>query len=186
MRPLRFLTSNRFKLEEAAAVLKPIGFEVQRINSKIEELQTSDSEKLARDKVLRAFNEVGRPLFVEHTGLYLSYLNGFPGGLTQLFWDSILADRFSELFGRSPDPRVVARTHIVYCDGKLLHHFSGEALGRIAREPSGDRSFQWDCVFIPDGYDQTYAELGRARKNEISMRRHALAALAEHLKVNGA
>jgi XTP/dITP diphosphohydrolase len=186
MTSLRFLTSNSFKLEEAAAVLKPIGLAVQGINSKIEELQTSDSERLTRDKALHAFNEVGRPLFVEHTSLYLSYLNGFPGGLTQLFWDSILADRFAELFGRSSDPRVVARTHIVYCDGKLLHHFSGEASGRIAREPSGDRSFQWDCVFIPDGYDQTYAELGRVKKNEISMRRHALTALAEHLKGKGA
>lgn len=186
MTTLRFLTSNRFKLGEAAAVMEPLGFDVRQIDSKIEELQTPDAKKLARDKALRAFAEVGRPLFVEHTGLYLSYLNGFPGGLTQLFWDSVQPDRFTELYGRSTDPRALARTEIVYCDGKVLHHFSGEARGRIAPEPRGDRSFQWDCVFVPDGYDDTYAELGGAKKNEISMRRGALVALAEHLREKGA
>lgn len=186
MTDLRFLTSNKFKLDEAAAVLTPHGFHVHGIDSKIEELQTSDARQLVRDKALRAFDQVGRPLFVEHTGLHLAYLNGFPGGLTQLFWDSIQAERFAEVFGRSPDPSVVARTEIVYCDGQNLHHFVGEASGEIASEPRGDRSFQWDCVFVPDGYDQTYAELGPTTKNEISMRRHALNALADHLRRPGA
>ncbi|MFB9241332.1 non-canonical purine NTP pyrophosphatase [Massilia antarctica] len=42
--------------------------------------------------------------------------------------------------------------------------------GSVPRNPAGPSDFQWDCVFIPDGYTQTFAEMGAA-KDEISMRR---------------
>lgn len=177
---LRFVSSNPFKLAEAQSILNRLGISVEAIELKIEELQTNDAQHLVKDKALRAFRLVGRPLFVEHTGLYVSYLNDLPGGLTQLFWDSLGSDRFSQLFGNSTDPTVTARTHVAYCDGRQFHFFLGEARGRIAPEPRGDPSFQWDCVFIPDGYDKTYAELGD-KKNEISMRVAALRAFGEYL-----
>jgi XTP/dITP diphosphohydrolase len=112
--------------------------------------------------------------------LFIDRLNGFPGGLTQVFWDTLEADRVSELFGQAPDTGVTAKTLIGYCDGRSIHRFRGEVRGRIASEPRGDRAFQWDCVFIPDGFTETYAEMGDA-KNTISMRRIALDALATHL-----
>jgi len=129
---------------------------------------------------LKAFEYLGEPLFVEHTGLYLDYLNGLPGGLTQIFWDRLEADRFAQLFG-NPDQKVLARTVIGYIDGKLCHFFEGEVSGRISSEPRGPRGFQWDCIFVPEGFDQTFAELGD-KKNEISMRRQALDKLATFLK----
>jgi len=49
----------------------------------------------------------------------------------------------------------------------------------LAPEPRGESS-QWDSVFIPDGSDQTLAEMGE-RKNEVSMRRKALDQLAMFL-----
>jgi XTP/dITP diphosphohydrolase len=51
--------------------------------------------------------------------------------------------------------------------------------GTLASEPRGDPS-QWDCVFIPEGSNQTFAEMGE-RKNEISMRRAALDRFAAFL-----
>ena len=90
------------------------------------------------------------------------------------------ADRFSSLFGRSND-RVIAKTVIGYIDGKRCHVFEGEIAGTISSEPRGPRGFQWDCVFIPDGYQETFAELGD-KKNDISMRRLALDKFADFLK----
>jgi XTP/dITP diphosphohydrolase len=49
--------------------------------------------------------------------------------------------------------------------------------------PAGLRDFQWDCVFVPDGYTETFAEMGD-RKNDISMRRKALDAFAVFLKAS--
>lgn len=181
---LRFLSGNEFKIAEAKQILGPCGIEVVPIDYKIEELQTTDSEKLVRDKALKAFDHTARPLFVEHTGLYLEQLNGFPGGLTQVFWDTLGPDRFSELFGRTANTKLVAKTVVGYVDGQRIHLFEGVVNGTIADKPRGDRSFQWDCVFIPDGYKETFAELG-AKKNDISMRRKALDALAAFVKEYG-
>ena len=109
-------------------------------------------------------------------------MNGLPGGLTQVFWDALGPERVCELFGRGDRVGVIAKTRIGYCDGRSVHQFQGEIQGRIATEPRGDRSFQWDCVFVPDGYDETFAEMGD-RKNDISMRRRALDGFAAHLGV---
>lgn len=178
---IRFLSKNRHKIEEARTILEPLGVEVIPIEVPINELQTSDVGVIVRDKVLRAFGQIGHRLFVEQTCLYLDALHGFPGGLTQPFWDTLKADRFTELFGRGDLRSVTARTWIGYCDGRQVYHFQGEIKGTVAPEPRGNRDFQWDCVFVPDGHDETFAEMGE-RKNEISMRRIALNRLADHLR----
>jgi XTP/dITP diphosphohydrolase len=178
---LRFISSNPFKIAEVGAIFGARGIDTVAINLKIDELQTTNIELLVRDKCLKAYTIVGRPLFVEHTGLEINALNGFPGGLTQIFWDAIRADRFTELFGSASDPGVVAKTQIGYCDGKKIYQFTGEVSGYIPRTPAGKRDFQWDCVFVPEGTTKTFAEMGDSEKNKISMRKIALTRLAEFL-----
>ena len=178
---VRFVSSNKYKIREAAEILGAVGVTVTSSAIKIEELQTKETERLVRDKVLKAFDRLGRPLFVEHTGLYLAHLKGFPGGLTEIFWETLHADLFSELFGKlAPIKNALARTMIGYCDGKRIHNFNGEIAGVIVPQPRGPRDFQWDCVFQPDGYSETFAEMGD-QKNKISMRRQALDKFAAHL-----
>lgn len=181
-REIRFLSSNRHKIEEAQEILRDARVTIVPLTHRIDELQTEDAGRLIRDKALRAFDLVRRPVFVEHTGLSLAHLNGLPGGLTQIFWDRLQADRFAELFGTTPDPSVVARTTIGYIDGRELHVFEGEISGSVVSAPRGSRDFQWDCVFEPDGSDLTFAEMGTEHKNEISMRRQALDKLAAFLR----
>ncbi len=178
---VRFVSSNEHKIEETRAILDGQLITVKPVPLKIEELQTEDTALLVRRKAMDAFRRVERPLFVEHTSLCLDQLNGLPDGLTGVFWEKLEAERFTELFGGgSGNDGALARTHICYIDGLRFHFFSGETRGRIARRPRGDQRFQWDCVFIPEGYDCTFAELA-GTKNEISMRREALNAFAEFL-----
>lgn len=177
---VRFLSGNPHKIGEAEAILASTGVTVVPIPTKLEELQSADSAAIVRDKVIKAFHLVGYPLFVEQTGLFIDALNGFPGGLTQVFWDTLEADRVCDLFGRSPNNGVTARTFIGFCDGRAIYQFSGELRGQIAPEPRGSRTFQWDCVFVPEGHTATFAEMGD-QKNQISMRYLALKQLAAHL-----
>lgn len=176
---IRFVTNNEHKLREVQSFLTHA--EIVATKFKIEEIQTDDVKKLVGDKLLKAFKKVGRPVFVEHTGLYISSLNDFPGGLTQIFWDRLQADRFSELLGTYKDTKAIAKTTIGYCDGKKMFFFNGEVIGKIASEPKGNRDFQWDCVFIPDGEEKTFSELGE-KKNDISMRKIAFDAFNKHLE----
>lgn len=178
---LRFISRNKFKIREVEEILAMQDIKIISRCEIIEELQTANTDHLVKHKVLSAFTIIGRPLFVEHTGLYLNYLGGFPGGLTQVFWDTLKADCFSELFGNTPNPQAVAKTVVGYTDGKKIYLFEGEIEGSIAEEPRGSRDFQWDCVFIPKDYNKTFAELGDL-KNKISMRRLALDRFAQFLK----
>lgn len=178
MPDLRFISGNTHKIKEAQSILAPIGFDITGVKIKIEEIQTLDIQHIVRDKCVKAFKKIGRPLFVEHTALFLEDLNGYPGGLTESFWETLGPDKFSERFRGSA---VIARTVIGYCDGQKINQFSGEISGSISEIPRGNRDFQWDCVFVPVGYDETFAELGD-KKNEISMRRLALDQFAQALK----
>lgn len=178
---IRFVTKNPHKAKEVEDILGDVGVSIVDVNLKIHEIQTEDIQDIVRDKVLKAFNMIGRPVFIEHTGLYINSLQGFPGGLTQVFWDKLEAENFSKLLGSLDDTELTAKTVIAFCDAKKIHIFEGEVVGNISKEPRGNRDFQWDCVFIPKGYDKTFAELGK-KKNEISMRRIAFDRFGEFLK----
>ncbi len=169
---IRFVTQNPHKAKEVEEILGDIGVSIVRAPLTIHEIQTEDIQLIVRDKVLKAFEKVGRPVFIEHTGLYINSLQGFPGGLTQVFWDKLEADNFSSLLGVLEDTSLLAKTTIAFCDSKKIHTFEGTIEGNIAPIPKGDRAFQWDCVFIPKGYDETFAEMGD-KKNQISMRKIA-------------
>ena len=64
------------------------------------------------------------------------------------------------------------------------HTVEGKCFGRIALGPSGAAGFGYDPLFIPDGYEKSFAELTAGEKNAISHRGRALAA-ASHL-ISGA
>ncbi|WP_434634814.1 non-canonical purine NTP pyrophosphatase [Chromobacterium sp. CV08] len=175
------MSGNKHKIAEVQRILAPVGVDIVPVSRKIEELQTEDVEKLVRDKLTKAFEAIGRPLFVEHTGLYLSGLNGLPAGLTQIFWDRLEADRFVNLVAGLGDARVTAKTVLGYCDGHKIHMFEGAINGTVPSTAAGPTDFQWDCVFVPEGSTRTFAEMGAA-KDEISMRRKALDLFAAHLE----
>lgn len=175
------MSGNEHKITEVQRILAPTGVEIVPVSRKIEELQTEDVERLVRDKLAKAFEAIGRPLFVEHTGLYLDGLNGLPAGLTQIFWDRLKEDRFADLVAGLGDAKATAKTILGYCDGREIHLFEGAIEGTVPRTPAGPTHFQWDCVFVPDGYTQTFAEMGAA-KDDISMRRRALDQFAAHLR----
>ncbi|MBU6411353.1 MAG: non-canonical purine NTP pyrophosphatase, partial [Verrucomicrobia bacterium] len=59
--------------------------------------------------------------------------------------------------------------------------FEGVCGGKIAAEPSGKSGFGYDPLFMPDGFDQTFADLGEAIKNRISHRAKALEEMRAYL-----
>ena len=63
------------------------------------------------------------------------------------------------------------------------HLFEGIVNGSIIREHRGGEGFGYDPIFQPEGYDQTFAELGNEVKNHISHRARAVQKLAEFLSL---
>jgi XTP/dITP diphosphohydrolase len=179
---IRFLTKNEGKFRELKQLLDQRRITLIRESTEIHELQTQDMDALIRDKVLKAFERVRHPLIVDHTGLKFDLLKGFPAGLTSVFYDTLGDEGIASLIGASANPNVTAVTLIAYCDGRRIYSFRGEARGTVATHPRGKDGFQWDVLFVPAGYERTYAQLGLKKKNEISMRRRAFDKFATFLK----
>ena len=178
-----YLSSNKYKIAEIQAILNSESIVVLPVQEKIREIQSTNMKEIAVDKALKAFIHIGRPIIVEQTGLLLKDFGDLPGGLTQIFWDSLEADSFGRYFSATNTAQVVAKSVIAYCDGRRIQTFDGEIAGHIVFPPRGSRNFQWDCVFQPLGYNQTFAEMGEA-KNAISMRRIAIEKLKKYLECN--
>lgn len=183
MMNIYFLSSNQYKISEVQEILNSQAITVLPVKEKINEIQSNDMSEIAIDKALKAFMLIGRPIIVEQTGLLLKDFGDLPGGLTQIFWDSLEADNFGRYFSATETAQVIAKTVIAYCDGRQIKTFDGEVAGQIVFPPRGNRDFQWDCVFQPVGYKQTFAEMGK-EKNSISMRKIAIEKLKEYLEEN--
>ena len=72
-------------------------------------------------------------------------------------------------------------TMVLARDGHEQAHFSGTVEGRIIDTPRGQQGFGYDPLFVPDGFKQTFAELGEEVKNTLSHRSRALAKVVNHL-----
>ena len=93
-----------------------------------------------------------------------------------------------ELMNDVPDDQRQARfvSVITLCfeNGDVLTA-RGECPGRVLRQPAGTGGFGYDPLFLPDGCEETFAQLSGEQKNLISHRARALSALGEQLAVYG-
>ncbi|MFA6877984.1 MAG: non-canonical purine NTP pyrophosphatase [Fusobacterium sp.] len=165
-----FMSKNKRKIQDAqkASDLLKLGIEVLHIDYDVEEIQSGDDKKLIKDKVIKAFKVLRRPVCVEQTGIYIKEFGNLPGGLTSIVWDNLGAENFCKFFSRGTNT-VLMKSIVGYCDGQNVKVFLGECYGSIAPKATGIREDRLDRVFIPRGYYKTFADLGD-KKNDISTR----------------
>jgi XTP/dITP diphosphohydrolase len=176
---LIFVTSNAGKVREVEAIL---GSPVEQLDLDIPEIQSLAVEDVVRQKALTAFAEVGRPVMVEDTGLYLEALGGLPGALVRWFLATIGPQGICDLLPPNFARRAVARTAVACCDGERVDLCIGETRGLIVPAPAGEGGFGWDPIFQPEGAPGTFAQMDQAEKNRYSMRRQALEQLRDRLQ----
>ena len=174
MEPLYFITGNAMKAREAKLILPKFGIEVEQKELDVLEIQDKDAAHIALRKAEEAFRQLKHPLIVEDTGLYIKAMNGYPGTFIKHFFNSIGPEGILD-FLKGKDRTAEAVTVVGYCDSKgNAKVFEGRVKGKISESIRKRNDFDWDMIFIPDGYDQTYSELDMAEKNEISQRRKAM------------
>jgi XTP/dITP diphosphohydrolase len=94
--------------------------------------------------------------------------------------------RFRCVIAWTPVPKTLPNVASPACDASeaelSTEIFSGACEGRILEAPRGAHGFGYDPLFVPDGFNETFAELGEATKNRISHRSRALEELRAHIK----
>lgn len=164
-----FLSGNAGKLREFKALIP----EIEQLKLDLDEIQSLDPKTVIEHKLEQGAAQHDGALVVEDTNLTLRALGKLPGTYIKWFIESLGLAGIAELAQKYPDQSATARTTIGYRDTKAQsHYFVGEIEGTIVA-PRGE-NFGWDPIFVPKGYDQTFAELGPDVKSSISMRRQAI------------
>ena len=179
---LVFATHNPHKLEEVRAGL-PQHIAVTSLASLgwTEEIPETQGSLLgnSRQKAQTVFAKLGRDCFADDTGLEIEALGGQPGVLTARFAGvgaTAQANRAKvlALMKDRKNRSAQFRTVITLILGGREFTFEGSVKGQIATQERGGGNFGYDSLFIPSGYDLTYAEMPLAQRSSISHRAMAL------------
>ena len=197
MRKIVFATNNAHKLSEIRDILKQ-HFEVvslAELGCHDDIPETADTlQGNALQKARFVSQRYGVDCFADDTGLEVEALGGGPGIYTARFGtlngygDSHDAEAntrclLDKLRG-SDNRKAQFRTAIALIINNEEHLFEGIVRGEITTEKLGDKGFGYDPVFMPEGYEATFAQLGVDIKNKISHRALAVQKLADFLTNN--
>ena len=186
---LIFATNNAHKLSEVQAVLGP-SFELvtPRMCGVEEEIpETAETlEGNARQKARYLYERTGLDCFADDTGLEVEALNGAPGVHSARYatdGHDFAANNgllLKNLEGET-NRRARFRTAICLIEGGEERLFEGIVEGHIIDHESGSEGFGYDPLFVPEGYDCTFAEMSADEKNAISHRGRAVRKLVAYL-----
>lgn len=197
-----FATNNQHKLQEIRNIL---GSEFEIVSLKdigcdVDIPETGNTlEENAMQKAQYVYDHYNLSCFADDTGLEVEALNGEPGVHSARYAEGTdhdseanMAKLLRNLEGKD-NRKARFRTVIALiqkqdvcpcgCTSiKKVNRFEGIVDGSIATEKHGTAGFGYDPIFVPEGYDKSFAELGESIKNGISHRARAVAKLAEYLK----
>lgn len=175
-------TNNAHKLKEIADILdeKIELLSLKDINCHVDIPETADTlEGNARQKALYIYKNYGMDCFADDTGLEVEALNGAPGVFSARYAgedhdsEANMQKLLRELKGKE-NRKAQFRTAICLIMNGKEYLFEGIVKGEIIEEKRGVTGFGYDPIFVPEGYDLTFAELGNDIKNTISHRARAI------------
>lgn len=182
---LLIATSNAGKTREMSRILKGLPIETLNLKAFPDIVPARETGKSfaanARIKAKTYHSQTGLFTLAEDSGLQVDCLNGDPGYRSARFAGTDASDdeNLKELLRRLKGVKAAERSArfvsvMALTNGKKIWIATGKCHGRIALRPSGNSGFGYDPVFIPDGYNTTFARLGTKIKNKISHRAEAL------------
>ena len=188
-RKLVFATNNLHKLEEVSAIL---GNQIELLSLNDitchtdipETADTLEGNALLKSRFI--YENYGMNCFADDTGLEVEALEGAPGVYSARYAGDghnseanmiKLLDNLKEKKNR----KAQFRTAISLIIDEKEYLFEGIIKGEIGTIKKGDSGFGYDPIFVPEGYNETFAELGSDIKNKISHRALAINKLCEFL-----
>jgi XTP/dITP diphosphohydrolase len=182
-------TRNQHKLEEYRELLAGQDVEIVSLNDYPDYVEPEENgetfEENANIKSLSAANYCDTLAFADDSGLEVEALDNAPGIYSSRYAENDKAriERIlSELEGKdNRRARFVCVISIAF-NGEIAGSFRGEVYGKIIDEPRGENGFGYDSIFVPDGFDKTFAELTQEEKNKISHRANAIEKVIEFVE----
>jgi len=182
---LLLATNNRHKIKELRVLLQDLDIQIVTLDEleNVPELIEDGSTFLenALKKARTAHTHAGIPTLADDSGLEVFYLNGRPGVRSARYSGEGSTDEINnakllaEMRGVPPRRRHAQFVATLALVGDGFEDIArGVCEGTLAESPRGTNGFGYDPIFIPFGYQRTYAELSDEEKNSISHRSRAL------------
>lgn len=190
MNKLFLASGNPHKIKELREILASLEIDLQSTLDLREKADVEEDQQTLEGNALKKarfwFRKTGLPSLADDTGLEVSVLEGEPGVYSARYAgpDATYEDNVQKLLeemGDAKNRKAKFRT-VIALVGEEEVLFEGECKGTITKKPRGEKGFGYDPVFLPDGYEQTFAELSSQAKNKISHRGRALQKLLTFLK----
>ena len=191
MREIVLSTDNINKLREIREILEDLDIKIYG-KSDIEGLDfevIEDGDTLydnALKKASAMAERVDYAVLADDTGLFVKALDGEPGVHSARYAsehdDKKNREKLLNNLKDKEDRSAYFKTEIILIDeDKNIIPIEGVCPGKISLEERGDNGFGYDSIFIPDGFDKTFAEMSHEEKNQISHRSRALKNLRDKL-----
>lgn len=188
-------SSNKHKIKEIQAIMSKFGMEVIPKNEAgIPDFDVEEDgdtfEANSYKKASEMMKVLGKTTIADDSGLMVDYLGGAPGVYSARFAgepcdDDKNNEKLLKLLEgveeKDRKAKFVSVITMIFPDGETLVA-RGECPGRIIKVPVGENGFGYDPIFVPDGFDKSYAQLTDEEKNSISHRAKALEKLEALLK----
>ena len=191
MKDIVFFSNNKNKIKEISNLLQDISYEVLSLNSfgKVESPNESGRtfKENAKIKSLFGFKKFNKICFADDSGICIKAMNGKPGINSKEFLNSNKNknDTLNQIINIAKNKNKFSayfQTTICLSINKNDHFFfTGKILGRISNKIKGVDGFGYDPIFIPNGYDLTFAEMKMRDKNKISHRSIAISKFKKYL-----
>ena len=187
---LVFATNNKHKLEEMRAILggKVELLSLADIDCHDDIPETADTlEGNALIKARYIYDKYGCSCFADDTGLEVDALGGEPGVYSARYAgenndsEANMRKLLQNLTGKSERSAQFRTVIALIIDGEEFL-FDGIVRGRISEERMGSAGFGYDPIFVPDGYEESFAQMAAEQKNAISHRSRAASALNDYLE----
>ncbi len=182
-------THNQHKKEEIQQILGN-EFTVKSLTDyNIHEEIVEDGDSFNANALIKAkycFEKTGIPSLGDDSGLVVEALDGRPGIYSARYaGDHDFAKNIEkvlrELEGET-NRKAYFITVLCYYDENGTQYFEGKAHGNLLTENKGFKGFGYDPIFVPEGYDMTFAQMEPEDKNKISHRRKAMDLFLDNLK----
>jgi XTP/dITP diphosphohydrolase len=179
-----FATSNKHKFLEAKNILEKYGINIEMYPFKPIEIQSNSIEEIVKNCAKQIIEKkIKKKIFLEDAGLFIKSLKNFPGAYSSYVYSTIGLNGILKLMENKKNRNAIFKSAIAFINEKnKIKIFTGIAKGKIAYIPKGKKGFGFDPIFIPLGYNKTFAEMNIEEKNKVSHRGKAIIKMYKWLK----
>jgi XTP/dITP diphosphohydrolase len=190
-------TRNKKKIEEIRRITADLPITILSLDNFPDCPETVEDRDTFEGNAVKKASEVcqcaGKPALADDSGLEVDALGGAPGVYSARYagnagggndvrnYEKLLSE-LKTVPDEKRGARFVCCMALAFPEGTVKTFF-GYAEGRIGREPKGKTGFGYDPVFIPDSYENTFAEMSGEEKDKLSHRGKALEKLADYLHI---